>query len=249
MSFTPIPALDLRGGRVVRLAQGDFARQTDFGGDPVALARAYAEAGAQWLHLVDLDAARDGGWSLAALVRELKMATPLRIQAGGGIRTDADFEAVLAAGAERAVVGTLAVREPARVARWLARDGGERLVLALDARQAADGSWQVPVSGWTTASGATLEGLLDHYVARGLRHALCTDISRDGMLSGFNLDLYRWLAMRWPGVAVQASGGLRGLDDLRGARAAGASAGILGRALLERRFALADAIDLAATPC
>lgn len=249
MSFTPIPALDIRGGRVVRLAQGDYARQTDFGGDPVALARTYSEAGAQWLHLVDLDAARDGGWSLAPLVRELRANTPLRIQTGGGIRSDADFDAVLAAGAERAVVGTLAVRDRPRVARWLEREGGERVVLALDARHTDDGAWRVPVAGWTADSGVTLERLLDHYAPLGLRHVLCTDISRDGMLSGFNLELYRWLAARWPGIALQASGGLRDLDDLRGAREAGASAGILGRALLEGRFALADALRLAEAPC
>ena len=93
MSFTPMPALDIRGGRVVRLAQGDYARQTDFGDDPVALARAFADAGADWLHLVDLDAARDGGWMLAPLVRALREATPLRSQSGGGIRGDAARDA------------------------------------------------------------------------------------------------------------------------------------------------------------
>ena len=249
MSFTPIPALDIRGGRVVRLAQGDYARQTDFGDDPVAMATAYADAGARWLHLVDLDAARDGGWSLGPLVRELRQRTRLRIQTGGGIRGDADFEAVLAAGAERAVVGTLAVRDATRVAGWLAREGGERLVLALDVRQDADGRWAIPVAGWTAASGATLDGLLSHYAPLGLRHALCTDIARDGMLSGFNLELYRSIAAQWPGIAVQASGGMRGLDDLRGAREAGAAAAILGRALLERRFELADALALAEATC
>jgi phosphoribosylformimino-5-aminoimidazole carboxamide ribotide isomerase len=247
MTFTPIPALDIRGGRVIRLAQGDYARQTDFGDDPVALAQGYAEAGARWLHLVDLGAARDGGWSLGALVRELRARTPLRIQTGGGIRGEADFDAVLAAGAERAVVGTLAVREPIRVAAWLAREGGERVVLALDARRDDAGRWVVPVAGWTSESGATLEGLLAHYAPLGLRHALCTDIARDGMLSGFNLELYRWIATQWPSVEVQASGGMRGLDDLRGAREAGAAAAILGRALLERRFDLREA--LAESPC
>jgi len=249
MSFTPIPALDIRGGRVVRLVQGDYARQTDFGDDPVAMAKAYADAGAQWLHLVDLDAARTGGWSLGALVRELRRQTPLRIQTGGGIRGDFDFEAVLEAGAERAVVGTLAVREPLRVANWLAREGGERLVLALDARQDRDGTWRVPVAGWTAESGATLDGLLAQYAPLGLRHALCTDIARDGMLSGFNLELYRRVAEGWPAIAVQASGGMRDLDDLRGAREAGASAAILGRALLERRFDLREALALAEAAC
>ena len=189
MSFTLIPALDIRGGRVVRLAQGDYARETGYGEDPVAMARAYADAGAEWLHLVDLDGARQGGWSLAELVHRLRAQTPLRIQTGGGVRGAADFEAALEAGAERVVVGTLAVREPLRVADWLAREGGERVVLALDARQDAAGAWNVPVAGWTAQTGATLDGLLRHYAGLGLRHALCTDIARDGMRSGFNLDL------------------------------------------------------------
>jgi phosphoribosylformimino-5-aminoimidazole carboxamide ribotide isomerase len=249
MSFTLIPAIDIRGGRVVRLAQGDYARQTDFDADPVALATAFAEAGAQWLHLVDLDAARAGGWSLDPLVRAIKARTPLRVQTGGGVRTQHDFDAVLAAGADRVVVGTLAVREPLRVSGWLAREGAERLVLALDARQGEDGRWRVPVAGWTAESGATLEALMQHYAALGLRHALCTDISRDGMLAGFNLELYRWLASRWPAVQVQASGGVRGLEDIAGAREAGAAAAILGRALLEGRFDLREALGMAEAAC
>ena len=249
MSFTPMPALDIRGGRVVRLAQGDYARQTDFGDDPVALARAFAEADADWLHLVDLDAARDGGWTLAPLVRALREATPLRIQSGGGIRGDADLDALFGAGAERAVVGTLAVREPLRVAGWLARHGGERIVLALDVKQDAEGTWRMPVAGWTANSTATLQGLLELYVPLGLQHLLCTDISRDGMLSGFNLDLYRWIAGRWPALSVQASGGVRDLDDVRAAREAGATVAILGRALLERRLDLRAAIAGARAPC
>jgi phosphoribosylformimino-5-aminoimidazole carboxamide ribotide isomerase len=249
MSFNLIPAIDIRGGRVVRLAQGDYARQTDFDADPVALAAAFAGAGARWLHVVDLDAARSGGWSLGPLVRAIRARTQLRIQTGGGVRGEHDFAAILEAGAERVVVGTLAVREPMRVADWLAREGGDRLVLALDARQGEDGRWRVPVAGWTAESGATLEGLLQHYAGLGLRHALCTDIARDGMLSGFNLDLYRWIAGRWPRVQVQASGGVRGLGDIEGAREAGAAAAILGRALLEGRFDLREALERAEAAC
>lgn len=249
MSFTLIPAIDIRGGRVVRLAQGDYSRQTDFDTDPVALAATFAERGAQWLHLVDLDAARAGGWSLGPLVRAIRARTSLRIQTGGGVRGERDFAAILEAGADRAVVGTLAVREPLRVAEWLERKGGERLVLALDARQDAQGRWRVPVAGWTADSGATLEGLLQHYATLGLRHVLCTDIARDGMLAGFNVDLYRWIATRWPLVQLQASGGVRGLEDIAGAREAGAAAAILGRALLEGRFDLREALGQAEGAC
>ena len=124
-----------------------------------------------------------------------------------------------------------------------------RIVLALDVKQDADGAWRMPVAGWTANSTATLQGLLDHYVPLGLHHLLCTDISRDGMLSGFNLDLYRWIAGRWPALSVQASGGVRDLDDVRAAREAGATVAILGRALLERRLDLRAAIAGARAPC
>lgn len=241
MSFIVIPAIDVRAGRVVRLSQGDYARETVYPEDPLALANAYADAGATWLHLVDLDAAKAGGYTLAPLVAQI--AGRLQVQTGGGIRSEADVEAVLAAGAARVVIGTLAVREPQQVASWLQRFGPERITLALDARQDDDGAWRLPVAGWTEASGQSLPDLVQHYASAGLRHLLCTDIARDGMLSGFNLDLYRMLAWRWPQLNLQASGGVRSLADIADARRVGAGGAILGRALLEARFTLPDALS------
>jgi phosphoribosylformimino-5-aminoimidazole carboxamide ribotide isomerase len=249
MDFTLIPAIDVRDGRVVRLAQGDYDRQTTYGDDPVAVARAYADAGARWLHLVDLDAARQGGYSQLPLVERLRAETALAIQTGGGIRTAADIETLLAAGVERVVIGTQAVRRPTLVGAWLRRYGSDRITLALDTRQDESGAWRLPVSGWTEQSPVGLEDLLEDYAAAGLRHLLCTDISRDGMLSGFNIELYAMLAQRWPGLCIQASGGVRGLEDLDAARQAGAAAAILGRALLERRFSLAEALRVQEQPC
>jgi phosphoribosylformimino-5-aminoimidazole carboxamide ribotide isomerase len=241
-AFEVIPAIDLRGGRVVRLAQGDYARETDFQADPVELALAYEAAGARWLHLVDLDAARDGGYALQPVLRALRQRTALRLQTGGGVRDEATVHDLLSLGVERVVVGTVAVREPARVARWLERHGPHRITLALDARQDASGAWQLPVSGWTADSGRDLDALLRGYADAGLQHVLCTDIARDGMLSGFNLALYRALARDWPALRVQASGGVRDAADVAAARDAGASAAILGRALLEGRLDLAEAL-------
>ena len=145
-------------------------------------------------------------------------------------------------GAARVVIGTLAIREPARVIPWLSEFGADRITLALDARCDERGIWRLPVKGWTEESGETLDRLLALYASAGLRHLLCTDISRDGMLKGFNLDLYRDLSTRFPDLEIQASGGARSLDDIRGARDAGARAAILGRALLERRFDLKEAL-------
>lgn len=242
MNFSVIPAIDVRYGRVVRLSQGDYAKETVYDGSPLALAGSYAAAGARWLHLVDLDAARMGGYSLQGLLGELTTQTPLLIQTGGGVRSEADVEALLELGVSRVVVGTAAVRQPARVAAWLRDYGIERITLALDARQDADGAWRLPVAGWTEHSTETLDGLLQRFVDAGLKHLLCTDIARDGMLSGFNLELYRQLSQRWPGLEIQASGGVRSIADVIAARDAGASAAILGRALLEGRFTVAEAL-------
>jgi phosphoribosylformimino-5-aminoimidazole carboxamide ribotide isomerase len=148
---------------------------------------------------------------------------------------------LLGLGAARVVVGTIAAREPERVVGWLQRFGPERIVLALDARDSAQG-WRVQAEGWT-AGGAPLEDLLAFYASANARHLLCTDVSRDGMLGGYNLELYRGIARRFPGFRLQASGGVRDLGDLRAARAAGAGAAILGRALLEGRLDVAEALS------
>ena len=242
MTFTILPAIDIRAGSVVRLNQGDYQRQTVYGNSPIETIEGYARDGASWLHLVDLDAARAGQYTLTPLVEEIGARTSLRIQTGGGIRAEGDVEALLAAGAERVVVGTVAIREPERVSSWLKRFGADRITLALDARQDEQGLWRLPVKGWTEVTPRTLDDLLSLYDEAGLRHVLCTDIARDGMLSGFNVELYRSLAARFPSLQIQASGGVRDLDDIRAAKQAGACAAILGRALLERRFELKDAV-------
>lgn len=243
MTFTVIPAIDVRNACVVRLSQGDYGRETVYDATPLQTAQRYADAGAHWLHLVDLDAARLGAYSLRPLVAELRQSTALQIQTGGGIRSEAEVEALLELGAARVVVGTLAVREPTRVLGWLRSYGNERITLALDARSNDTGTWQLPVAGWTENSGRSLDQLLSLYAEAGLRHVLCTDIARDGMLGGFNLDLYRMLARRWPQLHIQASGGVRSVADIVAARSAGASAAILGRALLEDRFQLGEALS------
>lgn len=240
--FQLYPAIDVREGRVVRLVQGDYSRETRYADDAFALAAAYAAAGAGWLHLVDLDAARAGGYTLAPLLARLKSDTRLKVQTGGGVRSEAEVEALLAAGADRVVVGSLAVRESGRVAAWVARYGAERITVALDTRRDQEGRWRLPVHGWTEEGGKELDVLAAAYAEVGLRHLLCTDIARDGMLSGPNLDLYRYLCARFPRLAVQASGGVREIADVAAARAAGCAGIVLGKALLEGRFTLAEAI-------
>jgi len=240
--FQLYPAIDVRAGRVVRLAQGDYARETRYGDDPLAIIRGYAAQGAQWLHLVDLDAAREGGYTLATLVADIAATTALRVQTGGGVRSRDDVARILDAGATRVVIGSLAVREPHNVLAWLQEFGGERITVALDTRQDEAGRWQLPVHGWTESAGEELTVMARRYADAGLVHLLCTDIARDGMLAGPNLELYGLLREVVPGLQVQASGGVRALEDVPAARAAGCAGIVLGRALLEGRFSLPEAL-------
>ncbi len=238
--FEVIPAIDLRDGRVVRLKQGDYAQQTTYAADPRELAQRYADDGARWLHLVDLDGARSGSLDNLAVIQAIA-ADGMQIQAGGGVREEADLQRLFDAGVQRVVLGSVAIRDPELVAGWLVKYGAERLTIALDTRR-IDGRWALPSAGWTEVEARTLDELAPWYAARGARHLLCTDIDRDGMLAGFNLELYRHLAQSVPQLAVQASGGVRSLDDIRAAREAGAQGVILGRALLEGRFTVQEAL-------
>ncbi|MGH8153718.1 MAG: 1-(5-phosphoribosyl)-5-[(5-phosphoribosylamino)methylideneamino]imidazole-4-carboxamide isomerase [Rhodanobacteraceae bacterium] len=241
MTFHVIPAIDLRGGHVVRLRQGDYARERVFPDDPVALAQRHADAGAQWLHVVDLDGARSGRFRNLAVIESIARSGSLRVQAGGGVRTADDLQRLYAAGIARVVVGSLAVQEPQTTAAWIGQFGADRVVVALDVRRQA-GAWRLPVHGWTEDSGVGLDALAAHYVRAGAGHVLCTDIARDGTLGGFNLDLYRDLHRLAPGFEIQASGGACSLDDIRSVRAVGVRGVVLGRALLEQRFTLVEAL-------
>ena len=241
-SFTLYPAIDVRHGRIVRLAQGDYAQETRYGDDPLALARAYAEQGARWLHLVDLDAARAGGYTLSALVGDIATPTGLQVQTGGGVRSRDDVQRILDAGAARVVIGSLAVREADAVCGWISEFGAERITVALDSRLDREGVWRLPVHGWTETAAGTLQEMARRYAGQGLRHLLCTDITRDGMMTGPNLDLYRLLADEVPGVELQASGGVRDLADVLAAQAQGCAGIVLGRSLLEGRLQLPEAL-------
>lgn len=242
MSFSVYPAIDVRAGRVVRLRQGDYARETDYGMDPFTLACKYADAGATWLHLVDLDAARSGGYGLEPLVRAIATHSGLSIQTGGGVRSEADVERLLEAGATRVVIGSLAVREPESVAHWITRYGSECITVALDMQRDAKGRWRLPVHGWMEASGENPRVLLRAFADSGLRHVLCTDIGRDGMLSGPNIDLYRELLKVAPWIELQASGGIRNVSDLGAIQGVGCCGAILGRALLEQSMHLPEVL-------
>ena len=239
MSLEIIPALDLRGGRVVRLRQGDYAQETGYALDAFEQAQRYRDAGARRLHVVDLDGAREGRFENLAVIEALARLD-FDVQAGGGVRGEADLKRLFDAGVQRVVVGSVAVRECARVIDWIGSYGAERLVIALDTRE-IDGVWTLSSAGWTEAAASTLDELAPRYEQAGARHLLCTDIARDGMLSGPNLDLYAHLACIVPSLAVQASGGVRDLADVKSLQ--GKAAGvILGRSLLEGQLDLGEAL-------
>lgn len=226
---------------MVRLRQGDYAQETRYEAPPLALLQRYSTQGAAWAHLVDLDAARDGGYTLVPLLQALKCETTLQVQTGGGVRGVADIERLMDAGADRVVIGSMAVSQPTLVASWLARFGSDRLTLALDARCGPCGRWYPASHGWTRPGRRTLGDLVRFYTRHGLRHLLCTDIARDGTLSGPNLPLYGLLRQWAPQVELQASGGVRDIDDLHQVRELGCRGIVLGKALLEGHITLAQA--------
>lgn len=241
-TFDVYPALDILRGSVVRLHKGDYDKETRYQDRAIDLATAYARAGARWLHLVDLDAARAGGYTLVPLLTEIVEKTGLRVQTGGGVRTAQDVQRLLDAGAERVVVGSMAVRDPDTVLGWVERFGPDHITVALDTRTSEDGTWELPVSGWTSVAETDLPTMLHRYAASGLQHVLCTDIGRDGTLSGPNTHLYTFMTRSSPGLHVQASGGVRDAADLRSADKTGCAGVILGKALLEGRVTIADAV-------
>jgi phosphoribosylformimino-5-aminoimidazole carboxamide ribotide isomerase len=237
-----IPAIDLRAGQVVRLAQGDYARVTHYASDLIVLAGEYAAAGAGWLHVVDLDGARSGAFENLRVIAALTRGG-MRVQAGGGVRSEDDVKRLFDVGVQRVVVGSVAVQSPELVEEWILRHGAERICIALDTRADAQGRWMLPVKGWTESSGVELDTLAVRYSRIGAQHLLCTDVARDGMLSGPNLDLYAHLRVLVPQLAVQASGGVRDVGDVCALRAGGSAAVILGRSLLEGRLTVAEALQ------
>ena len=236
------PAIDIRHGRVVRLSQGEATRQTVYGEDPVTVAERLAEEGARWIHVVDLDRAFGDGENLA-VVRQIvaRVGGGVRVQLGGGLRTVPLVREGLDQGVARAVLGTAAAVDAAIVPAAVAAAGVDRIAVGIDAR---DG--RVAIRGWTETSELTAEALARRVVGEGVRTIIYTDIARDGMLSGPDIEGAR--RMQAAGVGVIASGGIAGVSDLLAVREAGLAGAIVGRALYEGRLTLAEALEAAAGP-
>ena len=231
-----IPAIDLKEGKCVRLYQGDFSRTTEYSDDPLEVARRFAALATTDLHVVDLDGAQSGTQQNRAIVAAIAADSPMQVQLGGGIRSADVVAAWFDAGVSRCVIGSLAVTEPDTVKAWLARFGAERIVLALDVHVDKLGMAKVTTHGWTRETDTTLFECIDDFLSAGLRNVLCTDVSRDGAMLGPNAQLYESILRRYPGLALQASGGVRDIADLEALRQLGVPAAITGRALLDGKI-------------
>ncbi|WOT06598.1 1-(5-phosphoribosyl)-5-[(5-phosphoribosylamino)methylideneamino]imidazole-4-carboxamide isomerase [Shewanella youngdeokensis] len=238
-----IPAIDLIAGEVVRLYQGDYNQQTTFDLSPLAQLQSYQDQGAALLHIVDLTGAKDPTKRQTTLIASLAKNLQTPIQVGGGIRTEAQLSELLAIGVSRVVIGSLAVKQPELVKNWFVKYGSDAICLALDVNINEQGEKIVAVSGWQSGGGKTLESIVAEFKTVGLKHALVTDISRDGTLKGANTALYQEICTSYPEINWQASGGIATLDDVAAVKNSGANGIIIGKALLINQFTVKEAIE------
>ncbi len=237
------PAIDLIGGKVVRLSQGRFESQTTYHDDPLAVASDFGQKGAKLLHVVDLDGAKSGQTQQTPLLEELARKSGLKLQVGGGVRSAADVERLLSAGVERVVLGSLAVKNTELTLALFREFGGARLTLGLDVLLDSTGEARVASEGWRELSSLTALELVDRYRDVGLEQVLCTDIGRDGMMQGPHVELYQKLQTARPELCWLASGGVSSLADLQQLKTHGIGGAIIGKALYEGKIRLEEALQ------
>ena len=228
-----IPAIDIIDGKCVRLSQGDYQQKTVYSATPLDMARLYAEAGVKRLHLVDLDGAKASHPCNLASLRERASEKLLEIEWGGGIKSREHLDEVFKAGADYAIIGSLAVKQPELMETWLKEFGGEKIILGADLR---DG--KVSVSGWLEDSELTIDDIINRFLPFGLKEVIVTDISKDGMLAGPNIELYTGLKSRFPQITFTVSGGISRIEDIRTLDTLGLPRVIVGKAIYENRISL-----------
>ncbi len=231
-----IPSIDLRNGQCVRLLRGDFAAETRYDVDPVMLLQRYQSLGAPWLHVVDLDGARDGELGNLPVLQQLAAASSLRLQVGGGVRTLAAAKRLQDAGVSRVVIGSAAIEQPQEVLSWVKELGPEACCLALDVRLDCEQIPRVQTRGWTQGTQVSLWDALAPFRDAGVKDVLCTDVARDGALEGPSEALYLEALRRYPDIDWQASGGVRDTADLQALHELGVASAISGKALLDGRI-------------
>lgn len=233
-----IPAMDIIGGKCVRLSQGDFALKTEYADDPVDTALRFRDAGLTRLHMVDLDGARLGSPHNLDTLRRVAERSALKIDFGGGVRTDADAADAFSAGAALINVTSVAVAEPERFESWIGTFGAERILLGADSRNG-----NIATNGWRNDTRLPVTDFIRRYAEKGVNEIFVTDIGRDGMMTGPNVDLYRQIVTDLPNVRLIASGGVRSIEDIEALDEAGCSGAIVGKALYEGLMTLSEISD------
>jgi phosphoribosylformimino-5-aminoimidazole carboxamide ribotide isomerase len=233
-----IPAIDIIDGKCVRLSEGDFARKKVYDQDPLNIAKRFEEAGVSFLHLVDLDGARQKKIINWAVLETITSKTDLKIDFGGGIQSDQDLKTAFECGAHQITAGSIAAKEISVVLQWLEEYGSEKIILGADSKEG-----KIAVSGWTEITDLDLHRFLSKYVDRGIRYAICTDVSKDGMLQGTNLNLYRAIKQKLPQLFLIASGGVTRTDEIESLNQIGVNGVIIGKALYEGQIGLSQLKD------
>jgi phosphoribosylformimino-5-aminoimidazole carboxamide ribotide isomerase len=228
-----IPAIDIIDGKCVRLSEGDFNRKKIYNSNPVEVAKSFEDAGLQYLHLVDLDGAVQGKPVNLKVLEKIAASTDLKIDCGGGIKTDEDVKSVFDAGAAQITAGSIAVSNPLRVASWLSEYGAEKILLGADVKGEL-----IAVNAWKISSNRKIYGFLEEYLQRGIEYCICTDIAKDGLLVGPSFDLYSDILEKFPKLKLIASGGVSSLQDLMKLQESGCFAVIIGKALYEQKITL-----------
>lgn len=230
------PAIDLRDGKCVRLTKGDFATTKIYNDNPILMLEEFAKYGATWLHMVDLDGAKQGSIAQGELIKSLLSSSELKVQVGGGIRTIHDIDRLFAYGVSRVVLGSICVSNKEQVKQWLDIYGAERIVLALDFHLDENGTPMVSTHGWQEKSTVTVWELLNYYETA--KYVLCTDISVDGTLEGPSINLYKELQQRFPDIKLIASGGVGSLNDLIKLKELNIYGAVVGKAIYEGKIPL-----------
>ncbi len=231
--ITLIPAIDIIGGKCVRLEQGDYNRKTEYAADPLEMAKQFEGAGVKRLHVVDLDGAKAGHIQNAAVLERITVHTGLQVDFGGGVKTSADVKRILDCGASLVTIGSIAVNAPETVLQWIETFGANVFFLGADVRNE-----KLAVNGWLEQTDRSVYDLVNYFRAYGLQQVFCTDISKDGLLAGPATALYRELLQRCPGTQLTASGGVSGMHDVAELQEAGCAGVIIGKAIYEGKISM-----------
>lgn len=233
-----IPAIDIIDGKCVRLSKGDYDSKTVYCDDPVEMAKRFEQSGLKRLHVVDLDGARSKHVVNIGVLKAITDATRLKVDFGGGIKTDDDIQKAFDNGATMVTVGSVAVTHPEIFDRWLDQYGADKIILGADVRKG-----KISINGWKEDSDQDLIDFLRHYVSKGVHHVLCTEISKDGMLSGPATPLYTDIMKAYPSLHLIASGGVSCMDDIKGLEREGIPAVVFGKAIYEGRVSLDELVE------